>query len=220
MVLLVNEEIGLASAGVCGVSWPSPGPPGLPSRSGLCFPDPSPQQPAMLNREQQPHRAAQVGSWVSGHTFPFQGSLITFPTALGPTTKVQIQGYQRLAVGCCWGVSCSQQSDSKGTRSPHPRQSSPLYGGGSEPAETHMSVSYCLRIFSGFRRITRAQFPRITACGRVVNKTWFKENYQVLPTQKSPEYSHSSELGSGFWFSIPLWSREQLLRTAQHLVGV
>lgn len=92
MVLLVNEEIGLASAGVCGVSWPSPGPPGLPSGSGLCFPDPSPQQPAMLNREQQPHRAAQVGSWISGHTFPFQGSLITFPQLLAQQPMFRSKG--------------------------------------------------------------------------------------------------------------------------------
>lgn len=217
---LVNEEIELASAGVCGVSWPSPG----SSRSALwvwtLLPSPPPPSSLPCLTEGSSHIGrAQVGIWVSGHTFQFQGSLITFTTALGPTTNFRIQGYLRLAAECFWGVSCSQQSNSKGTRSPHSRQSSLLYGGGSEPAETHISVSYCLRIFSGFRRIIRAQFPRITARGRVVSKTCLKENYQILPTQKSLEYSHAYELGSSFWLSTPFWSREQLLRTAQRLVG-
>lgn len=53
----------------------------------------------------------------------FKGLSLPSP-ALGPMSNFQIQGYLTLAVKCCWGVSCSQLSNSKGTRSSHSQQSS------------------------------------------------------------------------------------------------
>lgn len=102
------------------------GPPSLLSVPGHCSPAPVPNGLSCLTEGSSHIGQAQVGSRSQNMPFEFQASLITITTALGPKSSFQIQGYLTLAVKCFWGVSCSQLSNSKGTRSSYSQQSSPF----------------------------------------------------------------------------------------------
>lgn len=100
----------------------------------------------------------------------------------------------------------------------------PLYKGGSEPAENHIPVSCCLKLFSSLNVIMQAQCPWTTTHGRVVHgKTCLRKissnsaHLKIsLRKKKCLEYFHSRKFGFSFCLSAPIsgWS-EGSPRTAQ-----
>lgn len=145
------------------------GPPGLPSVPGFCSPASLPSLPAKLDRGQQLPRAGPGGDQgPRRHLSNSKCLSISSPQLLihnqFSDPRVSKSGHRTL-LGSIPVKAIGFQKH----QVPTLLAKQPLYKGGSEPAENHIPVSCCLKLFSSLNVIMQAQCPWTTTHGRVVH---------------------------------------------------